>query len=311
MAAQMVAWFVWSRLVLAAGPSEPQVRWTAPSDCGDEASLMASVREFMRADLPASAAGQVHIEATVERRGDEYLASVRVQTPLGASQREITAETCEQARSATAIVVAVALDPLTIAQAAAPSNEVPQAEARERDDAAPPRKERPGLSVRADGVFDYGSLDAIAGGASVALGVSVKRARVELRGTYLAPVVHRPLAPDSQAGVEVQLGTAGVHGCFVPAVKSIEFQTCVWGEGGAVRGRGLDVATTKTRHDPWVAAGITAGIGWHPSMHFSLWLRANGLAVLFRPKFSIDGVGTVYRAGPAAIRLELGPEVRF
>jgi hypothetical protein len=263
---------------------------------------MKAVREFMRADLPESAASKVRIEAKVAARASGYAIDVRVQTPLGESQREIEARSCEQAINAAAIVVAVALDPLTVAEAfvePAPAKPEP---------VEPPPNLAVGLEVQ--GVFDYGTLDAMTGGAAVGVFLGVGRLRFEARGTYLAPVVHRPFE-GSTVGVQVQLGTAALRGCFVPAVRRLELPNCLWAEGGAARGRGVDVAMPRTRHDPWLAVGIGSGLMWWVRPHFALALHADGLAVLYRPKFVIDELGTAYQASFGAFRVAAGPAVRF
>lgn len=299
----MAAWFLLSAALALSGDG-PQVAWEG--ECGDAAALMTSVRDFMRADLPEEVAREVSVEAVVERRGSSHTVKVRVATPLGESQRQLEAQTCEQAVNGAAIVVAVALDPLTVVealQADPPADPVPEPDPE-------PESARLSSGTSVYGVFDYGSLDAVSGGAALAFFFGVGRLRIEARGTYLAPAVSRPFE-GSDAGASVQLGTGSVRACFAPTVRRLELPNCAWVEAGAARGQGVDVPMARTRHDPWVAVGIGTGLSWWVRPHFGLGLHADGVAVLYRPRFVIDGLGTAYQAGLGALRVAGGPQVRF
>lgn len=329
-------------LLALAGPDGLDVTWRAPHGCGSAEDVTATVGEFMSREVPASLLSQVRIEAIVTGSIDNPVVDVRVATPLGELQRKVEAETCDAAVDAAAVVIAVALDPLAVVEAArtppedgpnpavAPSPEaVPPPRATEvassptpvEGNAGPepvalaprtPARRWPlGGSVRAMGLVDRGSLEGTAGGPRLALGLTVGRARVELAGTYLAPREVLPFGDAAGAGVRVQLGEVSALGCFVPRVSQVEFPTCAGFGLGAMRGDGVGLGAPTTSHDFWAIALVSAGVGWVPTPRFALWLQAEGGATLYRPAFVVDDLGVAFRAGPAAVRAILGPELRF
>lgn len=313
------------------------VRWQAPPGCGSANEVQSTAREFASADIPPPMLERVHVEASVESGGGSTVVDIRVTTPLGVMEREVEADSCAAAVDAAAVVIAVALDPLTVVQTIratprGPPDPVPppsmepgprpdsQPEptpTRSADPPARPAEPRartpraPGGAIRVAGLVDRGSLNGTTGGPRLTSALTLGRARVEIGGTYLAAREVRPFDEPGDPGVRIQLGEVSAQGCFVPTVSRVEFPTCAGFALGAMRGDGVDLARPSTNYDLWAAATVSAGVGWSASPHFGLWLQAEGLATLYRPAFVIDDLGTAFRAGPAAIRAMLGPEVRF
>lgn len=310
----------------AAGPPGWHLRWSGRAvGCEGASDLWPTVLAFMSGErLPAEVLGRVWIDVRLTGTPGRISVDLQVRTPLGHSARRVEVASCSEAVQGSAIIVAVALDPLRVAEVASPAARggppvprdaaahPPRPSARSRRvPVASPRRSRPRPVLGAAVVLDHGSLDAFSGGVQVGVGVALGRAHLGVRGLYLGPVEHHPFGDEPNAGVRVQLGAAGVYGCFVPRLSRVEFPACAHVEAGAVRGKGLGVMPVRLAHEPWVAAGAEAGVGVRVVGPLVLWLRAGGAAVLLRPRFFIDELGTVYRPAPALFRLALGPEVRF
>lgn len=170
-----IAALAWASLVAVAGPPtlpdadapatvdlaryDLALRWTG-SDCGDREAVHAALHELAPglSLAPDDADALVAVSASVTRAdARSWTVALELRGPSGLEQRSFVAESCAVAIEATALVLAVAVDPIAVAQTldahaeaeAEPDAQPPEPDAQppEPDSASepdPPREPTPG-----------------------------------------------------------------------------------------------------------------------------------------------------------------------
>jgi len=84
--------------------------WLAPAGCPAESEVAAEIARLLGTSSPAPAHGQLHVRASVEH-GSPW--SISIESSSGASQgyRTLSATSCEELANATALIVALMIDP--------------------------------------------------------------------------------------------------------------------------------------------------------------------------------------------------------
>ncbi len=153
-----------------------------------------------------------------------------------------------------------------------------------------------GWAARAAGGVGFGVLPEIGGNLQVAVTARFRWFRAELGATYWFVREASVAGPSvtSDLGGAFRLWTVDARGCGVPAVSRVEFPLCAALLVGAMHARGQgELAVTRTPMSSWV--GLSAGPGVMVELHprVSLGMHVDGIVVLAKPSFSIDGVGRV------------------
>lgn len=321
-------------------PLELELVWRAPADCPTQAELERRLRELLPGD-PAGE-GVLHVEGdvTIDAAGAHLsLAS----TFRGVTERrELTSTNCSELGEATAVWLAVALEPDASARPTAPKpaptivsppprdptddtprldptpsldpiadpprTTSPPTSTRDSPPAtspAPIRRARiPALGLRIAAGLELGALPPPAGAVQLAALLLWRRARLEIHGTYLAPRTRRDA---SGQGARLQLGAAGVRGCGRLFAGAVEFPLCAGAEAGAIRARAVGLGDTVTT-GPWAAAIASAGVAraWGPvAIHFAV----EGLGRLVGTRFLV-GEAVSSRQFPVSARALFGIELR-
>jgi hypothetical protein len=314
--------------------------WEAPAGCADAAAVRRAMGGYLGEGPSPEAGAAVRAVARVIRGGGRYRLVLRTETASGASTREITAEDCAVLVDATAVIVAIAVDPSTVlgrGDAApkpepepepvepepapvepepAPVEPAPEPIASVVDDAAPeltpPPEPRVRFGVRVGGGVDLGVLPGLAGGLRLAGSAFGRAWRAELRGDFWFP---RTASVQDGIGGRVRLWSLGSRGCGVPRVErvALEFPLCAGLESGAMHGEpvGEGVASPTPSRRFWLAADGSAGLAWAPRRFIALVIQAELVVPLVRAGFRVGDDVEVHRAGRVAGRALLGLEARF
>ena len=337
---------------LLAGPPvvhDLHVRWAGSPECEggpgvvERLELLAPELSVAQAE-PSLAQGEALViaTATIERGpGLQWSVDLDLEGPLGTEHRAFVAESCSVAIDATAVVLAVAIDPGAVA--ARINWEQPEPEPEPEPE--PPRRappaapsdfagttEDPSLNV----VFDddlrseparitpqrqqvrfglaalagggYGPLRA--GSAAVVARVAVfgSRWRAQLVGAWLPPT--RPSLSDAgRARVDGFL--IGAQGCGVLRAGPIEFPVCAGVEAGAVRAQALvPIQNPETASQPYAGITLGPGLSWAPVQRVALGLELHAVIPLVSGGFALDGqpaLGTT----PVGVRALAGVEIRL
>jgi hypothetical protein len=143
-----------------------------------------------------------------------------------------------------------------------------------------------------------------------ALALRTRRARVEFRGRWAMP--RRAFAREHpDAGVRVDLWTLGASGCYAPRWRRLEFPICAGFELGAMRGRGFGVTRPRAARTLYVAVPVDANVVWAPIPRVGVLVGAGASPAVVRPSYGLEAAGPLFRAGPVALRVVVGVEVRF
>jgi hypothetical protein len=152
--------------------------------------------------------------------------------------------------------------------------------------------------------LDVGTLPAASPGVDVGAGLRVRRMDLSVAFRWLSKRSQSIDSP-ADAGGEFTLYTSQLRGCFAaPLGRRFELGPCGLGELGALRGTGFGVVAPRSTTAAWSTLGAGAFARW-TSRYLSLDLRLDVVAPLTRIRYVLDGIGTVYRASPVALRCAL------
>jgi hypothetical protein len=316
-AALAVAMAVLGGVPVALGQSSSSITWSAPSgECPDEAYVRTAVQQLLGADDPAAARVEAH--ARVERLGDSsWRVHLTTQRDGATGERVVDSSSCRSLADATALIVALAIDPQRVAanrpslaaaagSASSPSAPAPApaptpapapapaptpaptptpapAPAPAPTPAPPPAPLPPSrFSLFAALGGDLGTLPRPAWGVTLGAALFLSPAvRLEAYGSYW-PWQHAQssasFAPNS--GGDVFLADGGARACWLPLHANLELAGCAGLEAGLLHGQGENIARTLSADSFWLAATGLARLTWRASPHFALFLDAS-LAIPF------------------------------
>lgn len=339
-----------------AGADEPSLTldWTAPDGCPRRDDVATRVHTLL-GQAPARAPRlQAAVRGVVTRTSTGVL--LRLETRVArtttsgaasadalAGERQLAGSTCDEVTSAGALVIALAIDPDSVAgadtgKAAAPEADpgaaptgaasavtpaVPQPDLEmppPPEPAPAPANPRNGVrwSVAAHALMDAGSLPAPPTfGIRPAIGIARNELRAEAGVTYFFPRFGETDMGDG-GGADVSLFVGNVRGCYrlFPGVVSVE--GCAGAEAGALMASGEGFKRTTNAAAPWIAAEAGAGASVQVSPRVLFLLSAGVLLPFGRSSVRVasddagDGPFTqIHRPSPAAFRGSAGLSLAF
>ena len=293
--------------------------YVAPANCPSRAALVAEIeRILMRpwSELPSD----VGIAVQLERVEGDFVLSV----VLAEGERRLSDAECRPLMLAAALIVALAIDPDAAVRSATtepvlevtpvvvmPVVDVPVVAAPPRVALGSPSDTRaaevrgpPPLGIGAGVVLDVGLLPEPSFGAALEGIIRFESFDLRLRATYLAPSTAQR---SDGIGAEVSAFAVDVHGCVRP-VASPALGLCGGLHAGALMGTATGPITGPVPGQTpgaWVAVGAGLWLPWSPWDALDIELSVEGLLSLLRPRFDIDGVGTVFTPFSAGARVGL------
>ncbi|MCY1063543.1 hypothetical protein OV090_02155 [Nannocystis sp. RBIL2] len=173
------------------------------------------------------------------------------------------------------------------------------------------RTRRLGGALRVQGGAELGALPGVSGAVMLAGGLLWRRARLELRGTFLTPrTEERP-----QGSLRAFAGMAAVLGCArLGARPRVEFPLCGGLEAGGVRGSAQGVVGARSTTARWLAVVASAGVAVavHPRLRVGATLE--GVAGILVPSFEVRDPGpaeVLFASSRVSGRLLFTAELRF
>ncbi|HLT38475.1 MAG TPA: hypothetical protein VK034_19445 [Enhygromyxa sp.] len=296
-----------------------EIDWQADPSCDDPEALQ---RELGRYRLERSYdAARVRVDV----RGDDegrWWVDLHLEFEDGVVDRRFSADSCVLATSATALMIAVALDPAGTLEEleSEPEPELepepepePAAKPEPKPEPAPePRPRDLGLVAQLAGQGALGPLPDFAGELFASLGLRARATRVELLVNIGFPrTVRLEQRPD--AGVRLHYAAIGLRGCGEPIVARVNlgFPLCLGAEAGPLAARGFGLDRDRRSSALWLAVSGSAGISWAPTRAFGVFLAAEGWLGVVRPRTRVEGVGVVHQPGQAGVRVRAGVEFRW
>jgi len=286
-----------------------ELQWSAPTSCPSPGEVNAKIATLLEGSHGPGVF--VSAEAEVDALDNGFSLELSVSTRSGRRARTIQSTGCDELASATALLVAIAVDPDLSIVARGSSNEPkpkpkPQPEPQPRPQVVPetalssasdpPRSDLQGR-VLVEGGLSLGVLPAVA---PTIRGVGGLRWPA---WSLQVGVLHRfrSLVRGARGGAaELWTVSGELRGCRVPSLQGVWFPLCVGTEFGVIAGRGLEISNPTRGRAPLIAlharGGIVAALGEH--MGISI---AGALVIpVIRAGFEIEGLGELYRVGAIA-----------
>lgn len=291
------------------------VAWLAPEGCPTASAVQTQIDALLGAAAAARAVEDLAVRAVVEQ-GTRWLVTIETRRAGSSGHRSLEAATCQGLADATALIVALMIDPAAVAaRTEKPPREPPPA-------ASPPPVAAPtpvsvprstfGL-VGLAGVGHVGVVPAVDVAPALVLGLRRPSWRAELRLAYgLRRVRSEPLAEAGDAYGEFRFHAAALTGCYTLARGPFELGPCAVAEAGVVHGQGIRADRTATQNTPWMALG---GGGWL-AVKAASWLRfalhVDAMVPLWRPAYVFRIMDVeVFQSPSVGGRLTLSVETSF
>lgn len=331
---------------LSAAPPEPalpapvRLHWTAPPPCPDTAAVQQQTERLLGRPLGDPRHPPVEASVQVRRQGG-WTAELRLTTAGGQQTRRLRARSCEALAEATALLLALTVDPtanLTTPEPVEPVDPAPEpvdpppepVEAPPEPVAAPAPASQPPAPVvlappppaplRRNGVrgfvaagvhTQWGALPGLGLGLLAAGGLRWRHARVQALASYASTIRERELAAAPEVRLRGDGWWLGLTGCAALSRGRVELPLCGGWFAGAVRTRARGLASGDALRLPWTGALVDAGLRvlLHPRV--ALAVQVGAQIPVLRPTFRVDGLGVVHQTSPVVAHAQLGLEIRL
>jgi hypothetical protein len=313
--------------LFAQSPASPAftLEWSAPSECPSSAEVLAETQHLLGGAQSVPSGERWAARAVVSHEGG-WSVSIQTSSESGVHERTLHAQTCRGLADATALILALAIDPERVAVAtAAPASESssPAAPPTTATVTVPPPSSGPSrsdLPVQASrrtvhyfvGVpvsVSAGILPGIDYGVGFALTSRIDSVLLEVSvDDWLRPVV--ATIPGSSAGGTFGLVSGTLYACNGFGIGAFAIGPCAQVDVGRIEAKGFGVTSIGAGSALWLAAGAGAigvaaldtGGTWAIPIHLDF------VVPLERRDFVIQNVGGVVFhqpqvAGRAAIEL--------
>jgi hypothetical protein len=287
-----------------------EIEWIAPEGCPSAGAVNAQVGELLRGGH-ARPAPDLAVRAVVGR-ALQWSVGIETRTASSSGRRTLEASTCEGLANATALIVALMIDPDAVATHAKPSEPAATKPVTGPSPVVVPARAISGLfGIGAAG--HLGVLPGVDAGPALMAGLASTSWRAELR--VLAGV--RSVSSDPLSNPEDALGrfrfyAATLAGCYTISRPLLELGPCLDVETGWLRGTGVGVSLTGEENIAWFGLGAGGFVALKTNAWLSILVHADAVAPLRRPNFKFNNVTQpIYRSPPIGGRLAVGIEARF
>lgn len=285
--------------------------WDAPAECPARAQVEMEISRLLGGRIQIAQGGDLDAQATVVR-GAAWSVSLTTRHAGRAGRRSLDALSCRSVAEATALIIALMIDPDAVAANAQDRQEESAAgatpAAQDRSPEAWPITFLAGLH----GQGSLGTLPEMDVGVGAGLGLSGRRWRLELRGTYgLRRNQARELPSVAGARGRFNFTAGALAGCYRLGPSGVGFGPCAIAEAGVVSAEGYGASEGFSKHAPWAALG---GGGYLSLAMGRLYgsLELDVLFPLYRPSYVFrDLPGVVFQAPAAGLRALAGLGWRF
>lgn len=320
----------------ALGDTGIALDWRAPAECPSQDQIIAKVEKLL-GSRKARPAAPIEVTASVSRETNGFRVRIEAQR-AEAQARELKGASCAAIANATALILAMMIDPSVASDVAkktppnppdppAPDAPKPPLAAAPAEPevthipAAPPRASTPPQAAsippaqaarepsRAEPIvssgllawagLDVGSLPGPAAGFGVNVLARYGAQQFEI-GAGVFPERSATIPERPSAGGKIGLTTVTAGTCRTLLPGFIELSPCVALELGLMHARGFGVTSTERVSVFWAAARGGGTLAFRPITRLGLLLRIEGVVPLTAPRFLLGGVGEVHKPSPGA-----------
>jgi hypothetical protein len=305
----------------AASDAGFELDWQAPDGCPSARAVQADIDRLLGepADVRLHGKRRLRVRAEVEH-GQLWQVTLDTTSPESSGHRIIGASSCQGLANATALIVALMIDPGAVAV----HDPKAASEAARADAPSPPasppapvhstatRQAR--ILVGAGASGNLGLLPAPGLGVLAQIGLAPEHWRFELRAAYgLRTVKSDPLADPAGAHGEFQdLFLGSLSGCRTASPASLEYGACAGVEAGVIHGRGVRASTTDDKYEPWLGVGLGGYVAFRAGRVLAFPVHLDAVVPLWRPTYVFTNVqAPIFRSWPVGARLSAAAELRF
>jgi hypothetical protein len=302
-----------ARLVQADQAGTLTLSWQAPAGCPSRGQVSGEIARLLGGEIRVPKGGDIKAVAVVAR-GQTWSLAIETELAGRPGQRSIEAASCQDLADATALIIALMIDPNAVAAHTTQPRPAP-APPLAQSDPAPQKARRVSYLVGIHAAGSYGTLPSVDAGLGGGVGLAGRRWRVELRGTYGLRRDQRvtapsPAPPDSYG--RFNFAAAALAGCLNLGRENLAVGPCADAELGMLSAKGFGVSEGFPAQTLWLALGAGAYAAIPLGPHLSLPLHLDVVAPLLRPEFVFRNVPTrVFRAPVVGGRISAGIELHF
>ena len=302
---------------LASAQGVVDFQWIAPEGCPSTGSVRTEIDGLLGGASGERARQKLSAHAKVEH-GVHWLVTLETRSGTVTGHRTIEAVTCQALGSATALIVALIIDPEAVA-AAAKKDKTP--EPSPLPVAAPPLVVTPPPVARSTfgllGLGAAGNIGVLPGpdlDVTATLGFERGHWRAELRAAYgLTNVRSDPLSEASSAYGSFKFFAGTLAGCWlVSRAAVVDLGPCAEVEFGAVQGQGVGQVEVASQNTPWLGLGAGGTVIFKTTTWLQFPVHADAIVPLWRPDYVFRHADSpIFRAWPVGGRLTASVETRF
>jgi hypothetical protein len=299
------------------------LRWEAPNECPDAASVRAFTEHLLGQPLSAPRANNVRAQGKVSKNdAGNWELRLRLSVADRVEEETLIAKKCRALGDAMALKVALASDPFALVESVQRETSAPVAAELPANAAHVPSNDARLLpppngssesrhvraSVRITGGAGVGQLPGVSGGTALYGSLQLSSFRAELGAQFY----HGGDARYAQlpgVGAHLDLFSGTVRACFSPSAGRWTFPICSGLELGGMRGEGFGVGTREAASSLWGAAIVGPAVRVSLTRTFALWLEADAVLPFIRPGFHMANLDTLYVAPSSGSRASAGFEV--
>jgi hypothetical protein len=279
--------------------------WSAPETCPSRAQVLAELTRLLGGTILMAPGDDLEVRATVEhgRVWSVVLATRRAGRAEG--RRSLDAPSCPSLAEATALIVALMIDPDAVAAHAEDAKpDASSVTPPPTQDAVPESSSATTFLVSIHTQTRLGTLPGLDVGLGLGAGIARGRWMLEVRGTYgLRRDQAASLSSEPDAGGRFNIMTGALSGCFDLGQASLGFGPCALVEAGWVSAKGYGADAGYSKSAPWVALGGGGFLSLMLGRHLEAALNLDVLAPLWRPSYVFAGTsGSVFQAPPVGAR---------
>lgn len=262
--------------------------WDAPADCPSEPQVRLEISRLLHGDIQLRPGGDLVVHVTV-RSGETWSADLLTLHQGQVGRRVIEAPSCPSVADATALIVALMIDPDAVAGVAQEQKEAQHPTEHLAEHASPEFLVGPHLQGR------LGTLPGVDIGLGIGVGLVGQRWRTDLRWTYGLKEQGATLA--SGASGRFSIMTGSVSGCLNLGQAETAYGPCAVFEPGLVSSSGYGASAGYSKHTAWLAVGGGVYLSASLGRYLRALLEVDVLMPLHRPEYVFQDVpGVVFRA---------------
>ena len=329
-------WVLASVLLLALEHAQAQsgfeLQWEAPAGCPQAGEVRASIRQLLGEESGRNANTRMSVKARALQENGHWLGTLETQSGPNVGKRTLHAESCDSVAGATALIIALMIDPEAVAahqaqqdgvalpspsDSAAPTAraEVPKPKEREptskmaRSFAAPEQSPL-SLFVGPTLALDIGSLPSVTAGFGGHLGVSTRHLSIEAGLADWAP--SQAGVAGTAAGGTFHYVTAGLSACPYLGEARFRYGLCFDSEYDRMSASGYGANVNYAGSFHWLSLGGSALARWSLGKRLAIPIRAGVVVPLAYPVFRLNGTPEeVHRPSRISTRFAVGIDLIF